>query len=445
MEADRLRDQSALRRIAMELQGAAQQVWIFIGESDLWHGRSLYLSLLETLKRNGCAGGTVFRGVAGFGAHNLIHTTSLVELSSDLPIVVVFVDRADRVARVLPEIMAMVNEGMITVLPVEVLKYSYRGVGPFPSHLTVADVMTRGVAQIQTTTPIAEIVSLLIDRALRALPVVTAEGQVVGIVTDGDLLTRGATELSVDVQRELPLAERAAHVAQLESRPQSAADVMTANPITLPAATGLAQAAAVMAEHNLKRLPVVDAQGVLIGMVSRYDLLKTVAEGLRQRPDIPLELPLGAATTAGDIMMREVPQVHVDTPLAETLDRLLETQKRRVIVIDADFRVVGIITDGDVLRRAAKRIHGGALRRLAAWLSGGPRPHEVEVESRNRIASDVMTSPVVTVQTNTPIVEIIHLMTMHRIKRVPVVDSNGRLAGLVGRAGVLSALSQKRV
>jgi PII-like signaling protein len=47
----------------MELHGTAQQVWIFIGESDLWHGRSLYLSILETLKRNGCAGGTVFRGV----------------------------------------------------------------------------------------------------------------------------------------------------------------------------------------------------------------------------------------------------------------------------------------------------------------------------------------------------------------------------------------------
>jgi CBS-domain-containing membrane protein/PII-like signaling protein len=428
----------------MELQGAAQQVWIFIGESDLWHGRSLYLSILETLKRNGCAGGTVFRGIAGFGAHNLIHTTSLVELSSDLPIVVTFVDRADRVARVLPEITAMVNEGLITVIPVDVLKYSHRSVGPFPSHLTVADVMTRSVARVQTTTPIAEIVLLLIDRALRALPVVTEDGQVVGIVTDGDLLRRGATELPVDLQRELPLAERAAHVAQLESHPQCAADVMTPHPITLPATTGLAQAAAVMVEHNVKRLPVVDSHGALIGMVSRYDLLKTVAEGLRQRPDMPIELPLGTATTASDIMMREVPRVRADTPLAEALDCLLETEKRRVIVIDADSQVVGIITDGDVMRRAAKRVRGGALRRLAGWFSGGPRPHEVEVESRNRTASDVMTSPVVTVQTDTPIVEVIHLMTMHRIKRVPVVDSNGRLVGLVGRAGVLSALSQKR-
>jgi uncharacterized protein len=75
----------------MELHGAAQQVWIFIGESDTWHGRSLYMAILELLKRNGCAGGTVLKGVAGFGAHSFIHTASLVELSSDLPLVITFV------------------------------------------------------------------------------------------------------------------------------------------------------------------------------------------------------------------------------------------------------------------------------------------------------------------------------------------------------------------
>jgi CBS domain-containing protein len=433
-----------MRELSMELHSTAQQVWIFIGESDLWHGRSLYLSILEMLKRNGCAGGTVLRGVAGFGAHNLIHTTSLVELSSDLPIVVTFVDRADRVARVLPELTTMVTEGLITVLPVEVLKYTHRSVGPFPNHLTVADVMTRSVTRVHPETPLAEIVSLLIDRALRALPVVTAEGQVVGIVTDGDLLTRGATELPVDIQRELPLPERAEHVALLEHHPQTAADVMTPSPATLQAATSLAQAAAVMAERDLKRLPVVDEHGVLLGMVSRYDLLKTIAEGLRQRPDVPLDLPSGTAATAGDIMLQEVPTVLADTPLAETIDHLLETAKRRVIVVDADRHVVGIITDGDVIRRAAKRVRGGALRKLAAWLSGGPRPAELAVESRNRTASDIMTSPVMTVQTDTSIVEVIRVMIMHRIKRVPVVDSNGLLVGLVGRSGVLAAMSQRQ-
>jgi CBS domain-containing protein len=427
----------------MELQGSAQQVWIFIGESDLWHGRSLYVSILETLKRNGCAGGTVLRGVAGFGAHNLIHTTSLVELSSDLPIVVTFVDRADRVAQVLPQLTAMVAEGLITVLPVEVLKYSHRGIGPFPAHLSVADVMTRAVTSVRPDTPIAEIVALLLDRALRALPVVDADRQVVGIITDGDLLARGGTELPVDIQRELPITERAAQITALEQHPQHAADLMTRDPITLPGSTTLAQAAAVMAERDLKRLPVVDAQGALLGMVSRYDLLKTIAEGLRQHPDQSAIAIHGMATTAGDIMLRDIQCVRADAPLAEALDLLLETTKRRVIVVDATGRVAGIITDGDVMQRAARRVRPGVLRTLARWMSGGPRPAQIELESRGRMAADVMTSPVVTATVDTPIAEIIRLMMAHRIKRIPIVDASGQPVGLIGRAGVLAALSQK--
>lgn len=425
----------------VELHGSVQQICIFIGESDQWHGRPLYLAILETLKRHGVAGGTVLRGIAGFGAHSFIHTASLVELSSDLPIVVTFVDRPDRVAQVMPEINAMVAEGLITMLPIEVIKYSSRVVGPFPAHLTVADVMSRNVASVHPNTPIAEIVTLLIDRALRSVPVVAADGRVAGIITDGDLLSRGATELPLEVQRELPLAERAAQVASLSNRPHNAVALMTPDPITLLATTALAQAAAVMTDHGLKRMPVVDEAGRLVGMVSRYDLLKTVAEGLRQRPMEPVQLPDGAPKTVGEIMLRHVPSVHRDTPLAEALDRLIESDRRRVVVVDDGQRVVGIITDADVMRRAAKRVRPGALQTLAAWFGGGKRPERLEVVAQGRSAADVMTSPVVTLLADTPIHEAIRLMMAQKIKRIPVVDTDGRLIGLVGRAGVLAALS----
>jgi CBS domain-containing protein len=425
----------------MELHGAAQQVWIFIGESDSWHGQSLSLAILETLKRNGCAGGTVLKGVAGFGAHSFIHTSSLVELSGDLPLVITFVDRADRVARVLPELMAMVNEGLITTLPVEVLKYTHRVIGPFPRHLTVQDVMSRNVARVHPDTPIHEVVTLLLDRALRSVPVVDDREQVIGIITDGDLLSRGATLLPVAVQRELPLAERAAQIARLANRPQTAADIMTRAPVTLVATTPLAQAALLMNDRHLKRLPVVDGQGQLVGVVSRYDLLKTVAEGLRQRPDDRPALPPNART-AGEVMLRGVPIVHRDTPLAEALDRLLEDPRRRVLVVDDAERVVGIITDADVLGRAAKRVRPNALRALAAWFGGGQRPAGLEVEGKGRTAADIMTSPLVTVAPETPLTDVIRLMIAHRIKRIPVVDMLGRSLGMVGRAGVLAALSQ---
>jgi len=426
----------------VDLSGNAQQVWIFLGESDQWHGRPLSLALLELLKRNGIAGGTVLRGIAGYGAHSFIHTASLVELSSDLPIVVTFVDRPDRIARVMPDILEMVREGLITTTPVEVIKYTSRAIGPFPAHLTVADVMTRQVVSVRPDTPVAEIVALLIDRALRSAPVVDAENRVIGIITDGDLLTRGATELPLALQRELSLAERAATIETLAAHPHTAADLMTPNPVTLPETTPLAEAAAVMADRGLKRIPVVDAQQRLVGMVSRSDLLATVAEGLRQRPATPIRQPDGAPKTVGAIMITDIPTVQPDTPLAETLDRLLETDKRRVIVVDGERRVVGIITDGDVMRRAAKRVRPGALRALAAWFGGGARPSGLEVAAEGRTAADVMTSPVVTLPTNAPIADAVRLMMAHKIKRIPIIDADGRLVGMVGRAGVLAALSR---
>jgi CBS domain-containing protein len=426
----------------VDLSGNAQQVWIFLGESDQWHGRPLSLALLELLKRNGIAGGTVLRGIAGYGAHSFIHTASLVELSSDLPIIVTFVDRPDRIARVMPDIMEMVREGLITTTPVEVIKYTSRAIGPFPAHLTVADIMTRQVVSVRPDTPVARIVELLIDRALRSAPVVDEENRVIGIITDGDLLTRGATELPLALQRELSLAERAATIETLAAHPHTAADLMTPNPITLPETTPLAEAAAVMADRGLKRIPVVDAQNRLVGMVSRSDLLATVAEGLRQRPATPIRQPDGAPKTVGEIMITDVPTVQPDTPLAETLDRLLETDKRRVIVVDGERRVVGIITDGDVMRRAAKRVRPGALRALAAWFGGGARPPGLEVAAEGRTAADVMTSPVVTLPTNAPIADAVRLMMAHKIKRIPIIDADGRLVGMVGRAGVLAALSR---
>jgi CBS domain-containing protein len=421
----------------------ARQVWIFLKERDQWQHRPLFVAVVELLRREGIAGATVLRGLAGYGAHSHIHIATLVELSDNLPIVVTFVDRADTVERVLPRLTEIVQVGLISITPAQMVVTRQRAAGPFPAHLAIADVMSLDVAQVRPDTPMEQIVTLLIDRALRSLPVVDDAGHVIGIITDGDLLARGALELSVDLQQALPLAERAAQVATLTGRPHRAADLMTRDPVTLAARTPLAQAAAAMADRDLKRLPVVDQQGRLVGMVSRSDLLATVAEGQRQRPAEPLVLPAGAPTIVGEMMLREVPTVHRDTPLATTIERLLETAKRRVVVVDDAGRVVGIITDGDVLRRAAQRDRPGALRSLLDWFSSERQLDDIELATAGRAAADVMTSPVVTVAPDTPLAEAIRLMIAHRIKRLPVVAADGRLVGIVGRAGALAALGHR--
>lgn len=106
------------------LDGEQVLVRIFIGESDKWHHQPLSTALVERLRREGFAGATVFRGVAGFGARSVLHTSHILRLSEDLPIVIEVVDSAERVARLTSILDEMVQEGLVTMEKVRVLKYS---------------------------------------------------------------------------------------------------------------------------------------------------------------------------------------------------------------------------------------------------------------------------------------------------------------------------------
>ena len=111
----------------MRIEGPALLVRIFIGESDHWEGRPLYHAIVERLRELGIAGCTVLRGIEGYGAHARLHTARILRLSEDLPIVIEAVDREDRLRAVLPEIDAMVGDGLITLEHVEVLAYRAGG------------------------------------------------------------------------------------------------------------------------------------------------------------------------------------------------------------------------------------------------------------------------------------------------------------------------------
>ncbi|CAL9649857.1 CBS domain-containing protein [Streptomyces sp. enrichment culture] len=143
----------------------------------------------------------------------------------------------------------------------------------------VSDVMTRRVAAVGPRSEFKDIVRVLQDRRVSALPVVDGAGRVVGIVSEADLLPKEefrdtVPDRSTQLRRLTDLA-RAGSV--------TARELMTSPPITATPGTTLAQAARVMARARVKRLPVVDGTGRLVGIVSRADLLKVF---LREDEDI---------------------------------------------------------------------------------------------------------------------------------------------------------------
>lgn len=109
----------------MKITGQAKMVRIYIGEADRWHGQPLYMAILLKAREMGMAGGTVLRGIAGYGANSRIHTANILRLSEDLPIVVEIVDAEEKVQTFLTVLDEMVQEGLILLRDVEVIKYAH--------------------------------------------------------------------------------------------------------------------------------------------------------------------------------------------------------------------------------------------------------------------------------------------------------------------------------
>ena len=111
---------------AIELGREGLRLRVYMGESDHWEGKPLSEEILMLARKRGLAGGTVTRGVAGFGAKSRVHTAKVFALSMDLPVVVEIIDSAEKVRAFLPEVEAMVDDGLATLEPVEVHFYRHK-------------------------------------------------------------------------------------------------------------------------------------------------------------------------------------------------------------------------------------------------------------------------------------------------------------------------------
>jgi len=100
---------------------------VFVGESDRWEGKPLYEAIVTKARELNLAGTTVLRGLMGFGANSRLHTSKILRLSEDLPMVVEIVDTKEKIDELLTHIDDMVTEGMVTLERVQVIKYRASG------------------------------------------------------------------------------------------------------------------------------------------------------------------------------------------------------------------------------------------------------------------------------------------------------------------------------
>ncbi|HRV92950.1 MAG TPA: DUF190 domain-containing protein [Anaerolineae bacterium] len=421
----------------MQIKGPAQKVTIYIGESDKWGHKPLHTAILQKLKDEDCGGATVFRALTGFGAHSRIRSASLVALSSDLPLIIEWIDNPRRIQRVLPQIQTMVSEGLITLEVIEVVAYGHRALRQVPGSVPVQDVMSREVQSVNVTKPLLDVVELLLDKVYKALPVVDDAQRVVGIVTEGDIHKK-IELLSLSAQHELTSDEMAAELHRLRRIDQTVAQIMTHDPITVTGDMPIAQAIELMLKYGIKRLPVVDEAQKLQGIISRVDVLRAFSQPPVDQPVRPSPTP-GVHNQVRDIMVMNVPTVLTDAPLVEIVELMVTSLQRRVVVIDQAQHVVGIITDGDLIRQATATERSDVIQALTHQL---PVKKADSFHLRQRTAAEIMTTPVMTVTLDTSLRDALRLLVEHSIKRLPVVDDQGQLAGLVGRGGILQAIGR---
>lgn len=108
----------------MKIPTEGKLLRVFIGEADRWHGRPLYEAIIEEARKGGLAGATVWKGTMGFGAHSRMHTSKILRLSEDLPVVIEIVDATEKIeAFVRDHLDQMVHEGLVTLERAEVIMY----------------------------------------------------------------------------------------------------------------------------------------------------------------------------------------------------------------------------------------------------------------------------------------------------------------------------------
>jgi len=261
------------------------------------------------------------------------------------------------------------------------------------------------------------------------LPVVNQQKQVVGLITDNDL-QRSGLKINLSLLRKMTPAERQARLATLQTT--ATRSVMTQPVITVGQSDSLATAIQLIYANQLKRLPVVDQAGQLIGMVTRSDILREIAFADAARL-VNQKQFFDWAANIRTIELEPVTLLPATMLLAVAIERLQAQGQKRAVVTDEAGKVVGIITESDLWSRVHQPAHSAAAADVDA-------PPQQELSASSACLATIMTTPVITVQQDSRACDAIRLLILHQIKRLPVLDPTGRVLGLVGRAGLFNRL-----
>lgn len=413
-------------------------ITVYTAEEVRRQGKPLHESVVDYVKSLKIAARClVMRAVAGCYETGEVASQRLLTISYNMPVKLEIILPASESEAVMTALEKMVPEGIVAIGDLDVRAYKTHQ-HLIPRQLKVRDIMTRDPQRVGPQTPLNDVLRLLLSAGFSGVPVVDPKGRPVGIITQGDLVYRAGMPLRLGLLAESAPGRRDRAMAALAD--QQAESVMTRPAVVITEDHRLTDGVDIMLRKDVKRLPVVDDDGLLTGMLSRVDVFRTIT---REAPDWKAfrqgDVRVGNLRHVADIMRRDSQTVAPETSVEDVI-RIIDTDDiQRVSVVGPDGRFLGMIADRDLLAAFAGKGYG-FWDYLSCRLQSRVPPEcsrELCKTLSEKTAGDLMKTDLVIVGENTAIEEAVRLMVDMRLKRLPVVDAEGRFRGMVSRESLL--------
>lgn len=412
---------------------------IFTNEEAQWQGQPVYTAVVNYVNGLKIAARTlVTRGIEGSYESGEVATGRVEVLSYNMPVVITIILPLTEADAVLAAVQEMIVDGIVTIRDQGVVFHKTRGV-LLSKNVGVREIMTPSPVKAQVDTPLDEVARLLLSSTFTGLPVVDEEDRPVGVIAQGDLIYKAGMPMRLGLLAGSDGSKTGEVLKGLAGK--KAGEIMSQPAVVIKQDQQANEAVNLMLAKNVKRLPVINEEGRLVGILSRLDIFHTI---LRECPDwrgFQTKVNVDNLRMVSDIVIRDTCTVLPETPVDDVIAMIDCNDIERVCVVDKDGFFLGLISDGDLLIAFVDR-HPGMRDYLISkipFTERGRRYRELKEHLHAKTALEVMKTEVVTVREDAPIEEAIRLMLEKVIKRLPVVDGDGRFKGMISRDSLLRA------
>jgi CBS domain-containing protein len=413
---------------------------IFTSEEARWNKKPLSDAIVQyvaTLKI--AARCIVTRGTDGCYEGGEIATRKLEVLSYNMPVYIRIIVPTSEYECVISDVEKMVQDGIISYRDLNVVAHRTMS-RIIPAQIRVKDAMTLHPKTVSPATRLSEVAQLLLSSNFTGIPVVDEGLFPVGIITQGDLIYRGGMPLRLGLLAASSEEKKTAVLKSLNEK--LAKEIMSQPVVTVLEDKLLTESVELMLRKKLKRLPVVNSSGRIVGILSRMDLFRII---MRETPDWKAfkaqDIEVGALHFVSDIMRTDTHAVLPRTSLDEVMQLIHANDLERVAVVDEKGLFLGLISDRDLLARLLPLTAGiwDFLISKLPFTERGRRYRKVEEQLQAKAAFEIMDTRAVTIREDASVDEAIGLMYKQGLKRLPVIDSEGKFKGMISRESLLSS------